>query len=881
MECPNSSLEDKKDGKRHKFRGCNQLGREAATCTGTATDVAVDDLSCAEKFAAVAEDLTEWTKTPNTYCGSPGGAGLVGAPGPTTYHHGRWRLQTYSTFAEAGAACFANPDCTGVYDEGCQGSFALCINSVRNASTRAGSCVYTPPPSDCAEGQAASRCGCPTGCDYTGIPSDSPTPALDWNEEGCEPCDEGQIRPICLPPTCTEPLGITVRPDGTSPGRCIDCTDGKVPNESKTECVSCNDGWGQDPNNKDECIMGCAANEILTPVEDGYQAYLKAHLIDLLTAGETDSSTETTETTQETTVTPPATIETEEMIMRSDYNDALVQAVTYTGEPTTLTWELQHSLCAAAGRATPGSSHPNNDKYCAYSAADNHVVARYCSWSSQEFTHVSGTLGGGVGYMCAGSGYRTDCRVQVRVEGTTAADHTSRVTLNSGDAVFCSTATAQAGENADATDDELIATTDYSDKTIEDLKAELNWSTEDVEENKEAWKTNARFHPQRPPSSDRGDGEFKKYKTTHGCGKHWDDRIPLDDGSYNHPINTLDTATAESDCENKCRSNPNCGAFNYIEFMNYINGDIERNCHLWKHDKVPEDNEDMDVLENNIIYTNPKYNDSTNSLIAKVIGESYCKVMTYEVDTCEICPGDTVPSLDDTEECVCPPDEITELDGYSCSCPPGKYGESGNCMNCQVGYSQNLAGQSSCIPCDSGKYQDAVGQSGCTECQVGKYQGAQGESSCIECQVGKYQDAEGEAECIRCDSGKYQGAQGESSCIECQVGKYQAGEGATNCQSCPLGQYQDDIGQNSCKTCQLCSAGLYNSPNGERCGGPCSEGCTADLSSSGCANPREWGSRWINRCRGNSDCVSKDCDIGDTPEDMPQNATGNWGTCDW
>ena len=132
------------------------------------------------------------------------------------------------------------------------------------------------------------------------------------------------------------------------------------------------------------------------------------------------------------------------MIMRSGYNGARVQAVTYTGEATTLTWELQHRLCAAAGRATPGSDLSGSgwdvqdgalDKVCAYSATDNHVVADGCGWSTQEFTHVSGSLGGGVGYMCAWRG----CGTQVRVEGTAAASHPwNQVTLNSGDAVFCS-----------------------------------------------------------------------------------------------------------------------------------------------------------------------------------------------------------------------------------------------------------------------------------------------------------------------------------------------------------------------------------------------------------------------------------------------------------
>ena len=138
--------------------------------------------------------------------------------------------------------------------------------------------------------------------------------------------------------------------------------------------------------------------------------------------------------------------------MRSTYNNATVQSVTYAGEATTLSWELQHSLCAAAGRATPGSDLSGADnyhqqrpetylnQYCAFSPDDNHVVAGSCNWRSQEFTHVSGTLGGGVGYMCAGSysGGGSDCDHQVRVNGTVAAGHYPQATLNSGDAVFCS-----------------------------------------------------------------------------------------------------------------------------------------------------------------------------------------------------------------------------------------------------------------------------------------------------------------------------------------------------------------------------------------------------------------------------------------------------------
>jgi hypothetical protein len=113
-----------------------------------------------------------------------------------------------------------------------------------------------------------------------------------------------------------------------------------------------------------------------------------------------------------------------DMIMRSEYNGALVQAVVYTGVNTMLSWELQRTLCAAAGRATPGSSatgvifgydldsdsdsdsdwmrggaasqrrYDYQDKYCAYSPSNNHVVTDRCSWYNQGFAHVSGSLAG-------------------------------------------------------------------------------------------------------------------------------------------------------------------------------------------------------------------------------------------------------------------------------------------------------------------------------------------------------------------------------------------------------------------------------------------------------------------------------------------------------
>jgi hypothetical protein len=131
------------------------------------------------------------------------------------------------------------------------------------------------------------------------------------------------------------------------------------------------------------------------------------------------------------------------MIMRSSHNDATVQAVTYTGRNAALSWQLQHELCNAAGRATPGSNsfqgRAGGRKVCSYSPSDNYVVTDSCSgrgWAGEFFTYVSGSLSGGVGYMCA----NTDCNPRVRVEGnkTSAESSYEPTTLRDGDAVFCS-----------------------------------------------------------------------------------------------------------------------------------------------------------------------------------------------------------------------------------------------------------------------------------------------------------------------------------------------------------------------------------------------------------------------------------------------------------
>eukprot|EP01045_Picozoa_sp_COSAG04_P020689 COSAG04_NODE_2146_length_4697_cov_1.957590_3_plen_162_part_01 len=83
-------------------------------------------------------------------------------------------------------------------------------------------------------------------------------------------------------------------------------------------------------------------------------------------------------TTAAQTIAPPPDAA---MVMRSEYNQEVVQAVQYTGPPTALTWELQHSLCAEGRRLTPGSDISGNPSDPYGDGSDHlHGEGRYFMW---------------------------------------------------------------------------------------------------------------------------------------------------------------------------------------------------------------------------------------------------------------------------------------------------------------------------------------------------------------------------------------------------------------------------------------------------------------------------------------------------------------------
>jgi len=123
------------------------------------------------------------------------------------------------------------------------------------------------------------------------------------------------------------------------------------------------------------------------------------------------------------------------LIMKSGYNNAQVTSVEYTGPETTLTWDLEHKICKAAGRKSPGSTSYKN-KYCAYSPQDDYVVTNGCNWMNQAFTRVSGSYPSGKhAYMCA---HRNCDHINGYYGSGSSYRKTGIHKLRKGDAVFCS-----------------------------------------------------------------------------------------------------------------------------------------------------------------------------------------------------------------------------------------------------------------------------------------------------------------------------------------------------------------------------------------------------------------------------------------------------------
>ena len=100
-----------------------------------------------------------------------------------------------------------------------------------------------------------------------------------------------------------------------------------------------------------------------------------------------------------------------------------------------------------------------------------------------------------------------------------------------------------------------------------------------------------------------------------------------------------------------------------------------------------------------------------------------------------------------------------------------------------------LPEQQNCLPCEPGFYQTIAGSTDCNICPSGTFS-RQGSVHCTPCQAGAFSDSAGSGECTSCPAGQFTGFNGETSCKNCTAGSF-SNERANSCSMCRPGHYNE------------------------------------------------------------------------------------------
>ena len=95
------------------------------------------------------------------------------------------------------------------------------------------------------------------------------------------------------------------------------------------------------------------------------------------------------------------------------------------------------------------------------------------------------------------------------------------------------------------------------------------------------------------------------------------------------------------------------------------------------------------------------------------------------------------------------------------------------CVDCQMGYYQNLPSQASCLSCLPGKFGNKLGFAEYPKCAKCKMNAVPNATACVDCQMGYYQDSPAQASCLPCLPG-VGNKTGLAECHECDHGKMSA-----------------------------------------------------------------------------------------------------------
>ena len=216
---------------------------------------------------------------------------------------------------------------------------------------------------------------------------------------------------------------------------------------------------------------------------------------------------------------------------------------------------------------------------------------------------------------------------------------------------------------------------------------------------------------------------------------------------------------------------------------------------------------------------------------------------------CQLCPqgrGSNVTGAAVPRACQqCRPGQFQKLTGQKmCNhCAVGRYqrsfGSKMDCIECSHGTFQNETSSSTCLICAIGRFRnqrsrrllDGTINDGtlCDICPVGKHTVNTRQSGCSECPAGQYGafdadvvDIDGKkrdiTRCSLCPAGRRStkvGATSIEACVPCKSGHYTSEEGSTKCIGCATREWTS--GKQGASVCELCPAGMYSVPDGERC----------------------------------------------------------------
>lgn len=165
------------------------------------------------------------------------------------------------------------------------------------------------------------------------------------------------------------------------------------------------------------------------------------------------------------------------------------------------------------------------------------------------------------------------------------------------------------------------------------------------------------------------------------------------------------------------------------------------------------------------------------------------------------------PSLALTVTTVCPPGHVDF--GKGCAvCSRGTKEEGGVCNPCPIGEYQDEVAQTTCKTCPTGTTEltGSEAETDCKEkCPIGKMFD-KGQNKCVDCPIGFYQDVEGSFYCKPCDAMKTTikgGAEKSDLCIDvCPDGEeLDRAQSTRTCKNCTYGFYRKAGIEEDCKKC--------------------------------------------------------------------------------